>query len=101
VGAIFLEEWSGFLERIAKVTDLSTDSGNHLAIGLSLYWDEHPETFDPALKFISEAGSLAKKERSGAAERLANRELAFTLMMSAMTGRQKMLHQRAVRVYLR
>jgi tetratricopeptide (TPR) repeat protein len=59
-----------------------------LAIGLSIYRDGTPETFDRALDFISRAATLAKRDGLSIVERSANRELAFTLMMAGMTGLQ-------------
>jgi hypothetical protein len=99
VGAIFLEDPDGFIKRLRKLVDLYGDAANLLAIGLTLYSPEKPETFKFSLEYLGKSVEAAKKAKLTDIGEAAKHELAYALLMS-MTSLSSEVTQETKESYL-
>jgi hypothetical protein len=94
IGAIFGEA-PDFVDRVRQIVDIDTDPGNLQAIGLTLFFDDKPDTFDLALDYVSRSVAVANSLGDKSAERSAYHELGYLLLKATLTDPSQLSKEKA------
>jgi hypothetical protein len=94
IGAIF-DETPDFVDRVRQIVQIDTDPGNLQAIGLTLFLDDEPDTFDLALDYVTRSVAVANSLGDKSAERSAYHELGYLLLKTTLTDGSQLSKEKA------
>jgi hypothetical protein len=94
IGAIFGES-PDFVDRVRQIEEIDSNPGNLQAIGLTLFLNDKPDTFDLALDYVDRAVGVAKRLGDKSAERSAYHELGYLLLKASLTDQSQLPKEKA------